>query len=62
MESIKHVNKTFALNNYPDLVNQISDLKRKFSETDKTIDYRIGNGLLKPYRFMKSVITGKKYL
>ena len=62
MESILH-NKKILLNDlHPEMVNQITDLKNKFSEMDKTIDYKIGNKLLKPYRFFKRILFGKQYL
>jgi len=44
------------------MANQIIDLKNKFTEMDKTIDYKIGHTLLKPYRLVKTKIFGKKYL
>jgi O-antigen biosynthesis protein len=61
-EVIVQVNKSLENNLYPDLVNQIYDLKNKFNEMEKTIDYKIGNLILKPYRFLKTKISGKKYL
>ena len=62
VESILHSKKIMENDLYPDLVNQIIDLKNKFLVMDKTIDYKIGNTLLKPYRFFKSSFFGKKYL
>ena len=61
-ETIVHINKTLENNLYPDLVNKIIDLKNKFTDMEKTIDYKIGNAILKPYRFIKSKLFGKKYL
>jgi glycosyltransferase involved in cell wall biosynthesis len=60
--TIVHINKSLEKNVYPNLVNQISDLKNKFLEMDKTIDYKIGHLLLKPYRFFKTNFLRKKYL
>jgi hypothetical protein len=61
-ETIIHINKSLESTIYPGLTNQISDLKSRFSEMDKTIDYKIGNSLLKPYRLIKSKLFGKEYL
>jgi O-antigen biosynthesis protein len=61
-ETIVHINKTLENNLYPGLVEQISDLKNKFVEMDKSIDYKIGHIILKPYRFIKAKLFGKKYL
>jgi O-antigen biosynthesis protein len=60
--TIIHINTSLERNLFPHLTNQIIDLKNKFSETDKSIDYRIGNVILKPYRFFKEKVLGKKYL
>ena len=61
-ETIVHINKLLESNLHPDLVNQVADLKNKFFEMDKTIDYKIGHLLLKPYRFIKTKLFGKKYV
>jgi glycosyltransferase involved in cell wall biosynthesis len=61
-ETIKHINKTLENKIYPNLVIEISDLRNKFIQMDKTIDYKIGNLFLKPYRFFKTKVFGKRYL
>lgn len=61
-EIIIHINKSLERTIYPGLTNQISDLKYQFLEMDKTIDYRVGHLILKPYRFIKTKLFGKKYL
>jgi hypothetical protein len=61
-ETIVKLNKILEISLYPNLVNEISDLKNKFLEMDKTIDYRIGNLLMKPYRLIKKVFFGWNYL
>ena len=61
-ETISHVSKTMQIYHYPDLVTEINGLKRKFKEMDKTLDYKIGNLILKPYRLIKTKLFGKKYL
>jgi O-antigen biosynthesis protein len=61
METILHINKSIEKAIYFDLTNQIADLKSRFSDMDKTIDYKIGNLLLRPYRYFKTIFIGKKY-
>lgn len=61
-ETILHINRTTRKNLYPAIVNEIEDLKNRFNEMDKTIDYKIGHLLLKPYRYFKTKFLGKKYL
>jgi O-antigen biosynthesis protein len=61
-QTIVHINSSMERNIFPELTNQIIDLKNRFSEMDKTIDYRVGHFLLKPYRFIKTRIFRKQYL
>jgi len=61
-ETILHINSSLEREIYPGLTNQIIDLKSRFSQMDKTIDYKLGNTILKPYRFIKTYLFGKKYL
>jgi O-antigen biosynthesis protein len=61
-EAIIHINKSLERTIYPGMTNQIADLKNQFFEMDKTLDYRIGRLILKPYRFIKTKLFGKKYL
>lgn len=59
--SILHMNNILGMNIYPDLINQINDLKTRFDKIDHTVDYKIGHFILKPYRFIRKIM-GKKYL
>jgi O-antigen biosynthesis protein len=61
-KTVIHINSSLETNLYPDMANQIVDLKNKFTEMDKTIDYKIGHTILKPYRLIKTKVLGKKYL
>lgn len=61
-EAIVHVNNSLQNSLCPELNNQIEDLKRRFFDLDKTIDYRLGNLILRPYRTFKSKFLSKKYL
>jgi O-antigen biosynthesis protein len=61
-QTIIHINRTLEINIYPNLVNENIDLRNRFQEMDKTIDYKIGHKLLKPYRLFKTVFFGRKYL
>lgn len=61
-ESIKHNRKLLENDLQPDLVNTINDLRDRIVNMDKTIDYRLGNAILKPYRFIKKKVFGKEYL
>lgn len=61
-ESVVLIKNIMEKNLYPDLINKIDDLKNKFKEMDKSIDYKIGHFLLIPYRLFKSRVLGKKYL
>lgn len=61
-KTIEHINRIQQLQFFPTLVNEVEDLKARFNEMDKTIDFKIGHSLLKPYRFLKTKLLGRKYL
>ena len=62
IKSIEHIYNSISEKLHPDLMIRIADLKQKFAETDKSIDYRIGHFLLKPYRLFKTILFGKRYI
>lgn len=60
-ETIIYAKKNLEKFLYPDLVNQIYYLRERFSTKENTLDYKIGNYLLKPHRLLKSILFKKEY-
>lgn len=58
-ETTHHLTSVIQIKIYPEMVWQIHDLKKKFKEMDKTIDFRVGHAILKPYRRIKSMFSLK---
>lgn len=52
--AITYNQNLFEEKRFPELLDKINDLKYRLNTIEKTIDFRIGNLLLKPYRFIKS--------